>query len=113
MICSRDRASAGQLLVRHVLMRKVLAQTLQAFARHGRVRTVDLPVRQPQHLAADGARQPGPWRPASAGVSLVAGTAVVVTTFSAGGVLSAAGLAIAYISDGLAKALLYKERVTR
>ncbi len=48
-----------------------------------------------------------------AGVSVVAGTAVVVTAFSAGWVLSAAGKAIAYIPNEIGKALLYNERVTR
>lgn len=47
------------------------------------------------------------------GVSVVAGTAVVATTFSAGWVLSAAGKAIAFIPNEVGKALLYNERVTR
>ncbi len=47
------------------------------------------------------------------GVSVVAGTAVVVTAFSAGWVLSAAGQAICFIPNEIGKALLYNERVTR
>jgi len=47
------------------------------------------------------------------GVSVVAGTAVVATAFSAGWVLSAAGKAIAFIPNEMGKALLYNERVTR
>ena len=47
------------------------------------------------------------------GVSVVAGTAVVATAFSAGWVLSAAGRAIAFIPNEIGKALLYNERVTR
>ena len=47
------------------------------------------------------------------GLSVAAGTAVVVTAFSAGWVLSAAGQAIAYIPNEIGKALLYSERVTQ
>ena len=47
------------------------------------------------------------------GLSVAAGTAVVVTAFSAGWVLSAAGGAIAYIPNEIGKALLYSERVTQ
>jgi hypothetical protein len=47
------------------------------------------------------------------GVSVVAGTAVLVTAFSAGWVLSAAGQAIAYVPNSVGQALLYNERVTR
>jgi hypothetical protein len=47
------------------------------------------------------------------GLSVAAGTAVAVTAFSAGWVLSAAGQAIAYIPNEIGKALLYNERVTR
>lgn len=47
------------------------------------------------------------------GVSVVAGTAVVVTAFSAGWVLSAAGQAICFIPNEIGKALLYNERVSR
>ena len=47
------------------------------------------------------------------GVSVVAGTAVVATAFSAGWVLSAAGKAIAFIPNEVGKALMYNERVTR
>jgi hypothetical protein len=46
-------------------------------------------------------------------LSVAAGTAVVVTAFSAGWVLSAAGKAIAYIPNEIGAALLYNERVTR
>ena len=47
------------------------------------------------------------------GVSVIAGTAVVATAFSAGWVLSAAGQAIAFIPNEVGKALMYNERVTR
>ncbi len=47
------------------------------------------------------------------GVSVVAGTAVLVTAFSAGWVLSAAGQAIAYVPNSVGQALLHNERVTR
>ena len=47
------------------------------------------------------------------GVSVLAGTVVVATAFSAGWVLSAAGRAIAFIPNEVGKALLYNERVTR
>lgn len=50
---------------------------------------------------------------ATGAVSVVAGTAVVVTAFSAGWVLSAAGKALAVIPNELGRALLYNERVTR
>lgn len=50
---------------------------------------------------------------AAGGVSVVAGTAVVVTAFSAGWVLESAGRAIAYIPNEIGRALLYNERVTR
>ena len=50
---------------------------------------------------------------AAGGLSLAAGTAVVVSTFSAGWVLSVAGRAIAYIPNEIGTALLYNERVTR
>jgi hypothetical protein len=64
--------------------------------------------------ASDGARFSITLAGASvAGVSVVAGTAVVVTAFSAGWVLSAAGKAIAYIPNEIGKALLYNEKVTR
>lgn len=46
------------------------------------------------------------------GVSLAAGTAVVVTAVSAGWVLSAAGRAIAFIPNEIGKALLHNERIT-
>jgi hypothetical protein len=47
------------------------------------------------------------------GVSVVAGTAVLVTAFSAGWVLSAAGQAIAYIPNQIGQALLHNERIVR
>ncbi len=50
---------------------------------------------------------------AAGGLSVAAGTAVMVTAFSAGWVLSAAGRAIAYIPNEIGHALLYNERVTR
>ena len=50
---------------------------------------------------------------AAGGLSVVAGTAVVVTAFSAGWVLSEAGKAIAYIPNSIGAALLYNERITR
>lgn len=50
---------------------------------------------------------------AAGGLSVGVGTAVVVTAFSAGWVLSAAGRAIAYIPNEIGAALLYNERVTR
>jgi hypothetical protein len=50
---------------------------------------------------------------AAGGLSMGVGTAVVVTAFSAGWVLSAAGRAIAYIPNEIGAALLYNERVTR
>jgi hypothetical protein len=60
--------------------------------------------------ASDGARA----SVAFAGdVSAAAGTAVVVTAFSAGWVLSEAGRALALIPNEVGAALLYHERVTR
>ena len=50
---------------------------------------------------------------AAGGLSLAAGTAVVVTAFSAGWVLSTAGKAIAYIPNEIGAALLHNERLTR
>jgi hypothetical protein len=50
---------------------------------------------------------------AAGGLSVAAGTAVVVTAFSAGWVVSTAGRAIAYIPNEIGTALLYNERVTR
>jgi hypothetical protein len=47
------------------------------------------------------------------GVSVVAGTAVLVTAFSAGWVLSAAGQAIAVVPNSVGLALLHNERVTQ
>ena len=47
------------------------------------------------------------------GVSVVAGTAVLVTAFIAGWVLSAAGQAIAYIPNQVGQALLHNERIVR
>jgi hypothetical protein len=45
--------------------------------------------------------------------SVAVGTAVAVTAFSAGWVLSAAGEAIAFVPNELGKALLHNERITR
>jgi hypothetical protein len=50
---------------------------------------------------------------AAGGLSVVAGTAVLVTVMSTGWVLSAAGTAIAFIPNEIGAALLYNERVTR
>jgi hypothetical protein len=50
---------------------------------------------------------------AAGGLSVVAGTAVLVTAISAGWVLSAAGAAIAFIPNEIGAALLYNERITR
>jgi hypothetical protein len=50
---------------------------------------------------------------AAGGLSVAAGTAVVVTAFSAGWVLSTAGKAIAYIPNEIGTALLHNERLTR
>jgi hypothetical protein len=64
--------------------------------------------------ASDGARasvQLG--AQAAGGLSVAAGTAVVVTAMSAGWVLSAAGRAIAFIPNEIGTALLHNERVTR
>ena len=50
---------------------------------------------------------------AAGGLSVMAGTAVLVTAMSTGWVLSAAGAAIAFIPNEIGAALLYNERVTR
>ena len=50
---------------------------------------------------------------AAGGLSVAAGTAVVVTAMSTGWVLSVASEAIAFIPNELGAALLYNERVTR
>ncbi len=64
--------------------------------------------------ASDGARASVTLSAQAAGmVSVVAGTAVVATAFSAGWVLSTAGKALAYIPNEVGRALLYNERVTR
>jgi len=47
------------------------------------------------------------------GASVLVGTAVVVTTVSAGAVLSVAGQAIAFVPNQVGKALMHHERVTR
>jgi hypothetical protein len=60
--------------------------------------------------ASDGARASLTF---AGNASAAAGTAVVVTAFSAGWVLSAAGQALAYIPNEIGAALLYNERVTR
>ena len=46
-------------------------------------------------------------------VSVVAGSAVLVTAISTGWVLSAAGQALAFIPNEIGAALLYNERLTR
>jgi hypothetical protein len=48
---------------------------------------------------------------AAGGASLAVGTSVVVTTVASGVILSAAGVAIAFIPNTLGKALLHNERV--
>ncbi|MFT3954298.1 MAG: hypothetical protein QM722_07885 [Piscinibacter sp.] len=64
--------------------------------------------------ASDGARASVTLSAAAVGgVSVAAGTAVVVTAFSAGWVLSAAGRALAYIPNEIGAALLHNERLTR
>ena len=64
--------------------------------------------------ASDGARASVTLAAAAAGgLSVAAGTAVVVTAFSAGWVLSAAGKAIAFIPNEIGAALLHNERLTR
>ena len=50
---------------------------------------------------------------AAGGLSVAAGTAVLVTAMSTGWVLSAAGRAIAFIPNEIGSALLHNERVTR
>jgi hypothetical protein len=50
---------------------------------------------------------------AAGGLSLAAGTALVVTAVSTGWVLSTASRAIAFIPNEIGAALLYNERVTR
>jgi len=50
---------------------------------------------------------------AAEGLSLAAGTSIVVTAISTGWVLSAASQAIALVPNEIGAALLYNERVTR
>ncbi len=50
---------------------------------------------------------------AAGGLSIAAGTVVVVTAVSTGWVLSTASQAIAFIPNEIGAALLYNERVTR
>jgi len=50
---------------------------------------------------------------AAGGVSVAAGTVVLVSAISTGWVLSAAGRAIAYIPNEIGQALLHNERLTR
>jgi hypothetical protein len=50
---------------------------------------------------------------AAGGLSLAAGTVVVVTAVSTGWVLSTASRAIAFVPNEIGNALLYNERVTR
>jgi hypothetical protein len=47
------------------------------------------------------------------GASAVVGGAVLVTAFSAGVLLSAAGKALCFVPNAVGRALLYNERVTR
>ena len=47
------------------------------------------------------------------GISQAVGTAILCTAVSTGFVLSAAGQAIAFVSNEIGKALLYNERLTR
>lgn len=64
--------------------------------------------------ASDGARASVTLSAAAVGgVSVAAGTAVVVTAFSTGWVLSTAGRALAYIPNEIGAALLHNERLTR
>ena len=64
--------------------------------------------------ASDGARASVTLSIAAVGgVSLVAGAAVVAVASTAGWVLSAAGKAIAFIPNEIARALMHNERVTR
>ena len=60
-------------------------------------------VRATLRLSAQGAK----------GLSVAAGTVVIVTAVSTGWVLSAASEAIAFIPNEIGAALLYNERVTR
>ena len=50
---------------------------------------------------------------AAGGLSVAAGTVIVVTAISTGCVLSAAGRAIAFVPNAIGTALLYNDRVTR
>jgi hypothetical protein len=50
---------------------------------------------------------------AAGGLSIAAGTVVVVTALSTGWVLSTASRAIAFIPNEIGTALLYNEQVTR
>jgi hypothetical protein len=50
---------------------------------------------------------------AAGGLSVAAGTVVLVSAISTGWVLSAAGRAIAYIPNEIGQALLHNERLTR
>ena len=64
--------------------------------------------------ASDGSRASVTLGTQAAGtLSVGVGTAVVVSAFSAGWVLSAAGQVLAYIPNEVGRALLYTERVTR
>jgi len=64
--------------------------------------------------ASDGARASVTFAANAAGaLSVASGTVIVVTAFSAGCVLSAAGRVLAYIPNEIGAALLYNERVTR
>lgn len=64
--------------------------------------------------ASDGARTSVRLGTQAAGpAALVAGSAVLITAFSAGWVLSNAGRAVAYVPNRVGAALLHDERVTR
>jgi hypothetical protein len=64
--------------------------------------------------ASDGARATLQFSGHMAGASLAAaGTAVLVTALSTGWLISAAGQAIAFVTNQIGASLLYNERVTR
>lgn len=50
---------------------------------------------------------------AAGGLSVAAGTAIEVSVFSAGWVLSAAGKAVAFIPNELGRSLMHNERISR
>jgi hypothetical protein len=64
--------------------------------------------------ASDGARASVTLSGAAlAGASMLVGGVVMLTAFSAGVVLSAAGKALCYVPNEIGKSLLHNERVTR